>query len=136
MRRFRELLRYSVVGGVNACTYLSLYSLMVVLGLPYGIAAVAAFPIPVALGYWLHEHWTFQRKEPTAGRLGAFLLLQSGALLGSLLILFILVDGLGMRPIPARLLTTPLAPIFVFVISKAFVFSKPPPAAAIRDFVP
>jgi putative flippase GtrA len=139
MQRFRELLRYGAVGLTNAFTYLTLYSGMVLVGVPYGLAAVAAFPIPAVLGYWLHEHWTFARGEPTASRLGAFLLLQSGSLALSLLLLVALVDGFGVDPIPARVITAPFAPVFVYIVSRAFVFAKPskaPAPAVIRELVP
>jgi putative flippase GtrA len=125
MERFYELLRYGAVGLVNALTNLGLYSAMVLVGVPYTVAAVAAFPLPLALGYWLHEHWTFRRGEPTAARLGAFAVLQCSALGISVLLLAVCVDGFGVAPVPARLITVPLAPIFVYLVSRAVIFARP-----------
>jgi putative flippase GtrA len=138
MQRIYELMRYGVVGLINAGTYLGMYSGLVLIGVPFVLAAVLAFPLPVALGYWLHEHWTFARGEPTARRLGAFLLLQAMALGGSLLLLILLVDGLGLNAILARVITTPLLPLLAYLVSRTFVFAKPtsPSAPAVRDVAP
>jgi putative flippase GtrA len=126
MSRFLELVRYGIVGIFNAGTYLGLYSLLVLLGVPFVLSAIVAFPLPVALGYWLHEHWTFARKDPTARRLGAFLGLQALSLGGSLLLLIALVNGLHVDPILARVITTPISPLLVYLGSRTFIFSAPP----------
>lgn len=124
MSRFHELLRYGVVGLFNAGTYLGLYTVLVLVGMPYVLAAIVAFPLPVALGYWLHEHWTFARKDPTARRLGAFLGLQALSLGGSVLLLVALVDGLHVDPILARVITTPISPLLVYLGSRTFIFGE------------
>jgi putative flippase GtrA len=124
MQRLYELARYSVVGVFNAGTYLGLYTVLVLLGMPYVLAAIVAFPLPVALGYWLHEHWTFARSTPTMRRLGAFLLLQGVSFGFSLLLLVILVSGFGVNAILARVFTTLLSPLLVYLGSRAFVFAE------------
>lgn len=123
--RFFELVRYGLVGLVNAGTYLGLYSLLVVLGVPYVLAAIVAFPVPVALGYWLHEHWTFARSEPTIRRLGIFLILQACAFGVGLGLLVLLVNGFGWNPIVARLVATPVGPLVAYVASRILIFSSP-----------
>lgn len=125
MQSIKEFLRYAVVGAFNAVTYLALYSGLVLLGVPYVLAAVVAFPLPVSLGYWLHERWTFARNQPTMGRLGAFLLLQSLSFVGGLLILILLVNGFGVNAILARVIATPFPPLLVYVGARLFVFAKP-----------
>lgn len=136
IQRFSQFLRYGAVGVFNAGTYLLLYSALILLGVPYVAAAILAFPLPVALGYWLHEHWTFSRGEPTAARLGAFVLVQAGSALFSLLLLIAFVDGLGVPAIPARIVTTVMTPLLVYVISRAYVFAAPAKAGAVRDAAP
>jgi putative flippase GtrA len=123
--RFFELVRYGVVGLVNVGTYLGLYSLLVVLGVPYLLAAIVAYPLPVALGYWLHEHWTFARSEPTMRRLGIFLILQACAFGVGLGLLVLLVNGFGWNPIVARVVATPVGPLVTYVASRVLIFSSP-----------
>jgi putative flippase GtrA len=123
--RFFELVRYGLVGLVNVGTYLGLYSLLVVLNVPYVLAAIVAYPLPVALGYWLHEHWTFARSEPTMRRLGIFLILQACAFGVGLGLLVLLVNGFGWNPIVARLVATPVGPLVTYVASRILIFSSP-----------
>lgn len=120
--RVHELMRFALVGVVNAGTYFALYTVLVLAGVPYVLAAVLAFPLPVALGYWLHEHWTFERGEPTARGLAGFLAIHVAALGLGLVVLIALVDGLGVGAIPARAISIPLAPAFTYLLSRAWIF--------------
>jgi putative flippase GtrA len=52
--RFRELVRFGLVGGFNAATYFGGYTALVLLGVPYLAAAFVAFVISASIGYWLH----------------------------------------------------------------------------------
>ena len=122
MRRVREISRYGAVGLVNVATYLALYSALVLAGVPYVLAAVLAFPLPVALGYWLHEHWTFERGRPTGRGLAGFLAIQVAALAIGVVALVVLVDGLGMAAIPARVVTMALGPALTYVASRLWIF--------------
>jgi putative flippase GtrA len=124
MRRLRELGRYGVVGVFNAATYVVLYAALVLAGVPYVLSAVVAFPVPVAVGYWLHEHWTFGRGRPSGRGLAGFLAIQLAALGLDIAILVVLVDSLGMRPIAARLVSTPLGSAFSYLTSRAWIFGR------------
>jgi putative flippase GtrA len=129
MQRTKELMRYGIVGALNAATYLALYTALVLVGVPYVVAAIVGFPLPVALGYWLHERWTFARNEPTLRRLGSFLMLQILAFGGGLLLLVLLVSGLGVNPIVARVIATPISPLLVYVVGRALIFAESPGVA-------
>jgi putative flippase GtrA len=133
MQRLRELARYSVVGVINAATYIALYSALILVGVPYVLAAVVAFPLPVALGYWLHEHWTFQRGQPTARGLAGFLAIQVVALTLGIVMLVVLVDGLGLAPIPAQVVALPLAPAFTYITSRLWIFGRQDPAGPLSE---
>jgi putative flippase GtrA len=125
MERIKELVRYGIVGTFNAVTYLALYSALVLIGMRYVLAAIVAFPLPVALGYWLHERWTFARNDPTMRRLGTFLILQIMAFGVGLLLLIALVNGFGVNAIVARIVATPVAPLVAYVASRALIFAEP-----------
>jgi putative flippase GtrA len=139
MQRFHELVRYGIVGLVNAGSYLALYSVLVLLGVPYLLAAVVAFPLPVALGYWLHERWTFATNALTVRRLGMFLVLQIFAFGAGLGLLVLFVSGLGWNPILARVIATPIGPLATYVASRWLIFSRPGAVgtpAALHDGTP
>jgi putative flippase GtrA len=139
MQRFYELVRYGIVGVVNAGSYLALYTVLVLVGVPYLLAAVVAFPLPVALGYWLHERWTFASNAPTVRRLGMFLVLQIFAFGVGLGLLVLFVSGLGWNPILARVIAMPIGPLATYVASRWLIFSRSGPlgpAAALHDGTP
>jgi putative flippase GtrA len=126
MERFLELARYAIVGLVNAAAYIGLYTILIMAGMHYVLAAIVAYPLPVALGYWLHEHWTFARSQPTMRRLGMFLALQAAAFCVGLGLLVVLVSGLHWNPIVARIVATPIGPIVTYFASRVFIFDTPP----------
>lgn len=126
-RHLPELLRYGSVGALNAALYLGLYAILVLAGVPYVVAAIVAFPPPVALGYWLHEHWTFARGEPRARWLLAFLVAQLAGLTLGVVALVVLVDGLHLDPIPARALSLPLSPALTYLASSTWIFKPRAP---------
>jgi putative flippase GtrA len=138
VNRFYELVRYGIVGVINASSYLALYTALVLLGVPYVLAAVVAFPIPVAFGYWLHERWTFARNEPTMRRLAVFLALQIMAFGAGLGLLVLLVNGVGVDPILARVIVTPVPTLLAYLGTRIFVFAQPTSGArlVVRDAAP
>src|ERR1700742_5287179 len=106
--RFRELVRFGLVGGFNAATYFGGYTALVLLGVPYLLAAILAFVASASLGYWLHEHWTFKGGDPSLRGWVSWLAAQGGATGLNLLLLAIAVDGLGANKILAQLVLLPV----------------------------
>lgn len=121
--RLRELVRFGLVGGFNAATYFGLYSAGVVVGVPYLLSAVVAFVLSASAGYWLHEHWTFKGRRPSARGWVAWLAAQGGATGLNLALLAIAVDVLGADAILAQLVLMPVTPIATYVIGRRWVFS-------------
>jgi putative flippase GtrA len=119
----REIFRFVVVGGFNAGTYFGLYSAGVLLGVPYLAAAVAAFFISASVGYWLHEHWTFKKSDPTARSWAAWVGAQAAGTGLNVALLAALVDGAGLDPIFAQALLMPVTPVATYLIGKRWVFS-------------
>jgi dolichol-phosphate mannosyltransferase len=122
--RFRELVRFGLVGGFNAATYFGGYTALVLLGVPYLAAAVASFICSASLGYWLHEHWTFKGRSPSIRGWLSWLAAQATATLLNLGLLAVAVDGLGTDPILAQLVLLPVTPAATYVVGRRFVFSR------------
>jgi putative flippase GtrA len=122
--RFRELVRFGLVGGFNAGTYFGGYTLLVVLGVPYLLSAFVAFLISASIGYWLHEHWTFKGATPTVRGWLAWLAAQGGATGLNLALLALLVDGFGLGSIVAQAVLLPVTPIVTYLIGRRWVFSR------------
>jgi putative flippase GtrA len=123
-RRLRELVRFGLVGGFNAGTYFGGYTLLVVLGVPYLLAALVAFFVSASIGYWLHEHWTFKGASPSLRGWLAWLAAQGGATGLNLILLAVLVDGFGLGKIVAQAVLLPVTPVVTYAIGRRWVFSR------------
>jgi putative flippase GtrA len=122
--RFHELARFGLVGGFNAATYFGGYTALVVVGVPYLLAALVSFLASASLGYWLHEHWTFKGATPTVRGWMAWLAAQGSATLVNLALLALLVDGFDVGSILAQAVLMPVTPIATYFVGRRFVFSR------------
>jgi putative flippase GtrA len=122
--RFRELVRFGLVGGFNAATYFGGYTAMVLLGVPYLLAALVAFFLSASLGYWLHEHWTFKGASPSVRGWLSWLVAQGGATGLNLALLAVLVGGFDVGKILAQAVLLPVTPAVTYVIGRRWVFSR------------
>jgi putative flippase GtrA len=122
--RLRELVRFGLVGGFNAATYFGLYSAGVLAGVPYLLSAVVAFVLSASVGYWLHEHWTFKGRQPTARGWMAWLAAQGGATGLNLGLLAIAVDVLHADAILAQLVLLPVSPAATYLVGRRWVFNR------------
>ena len=122
--RFRELVRFGLVGGFNAATYFGGYTALVLVGVPYLAAALVAFFVSASIGYWLHEHWTFKGATPTVRGWLSWLAAQGGGTGLNLVLLAVLVDGFGLDSILAQAVLLPVTPVVTYVIGRRWVFSR------------
>jgi putative flippase GtrA len=126
--RHRELVRFGLVGAFNAATYFGGYAALVLLEVPYLLAAVASFATSASLGYWLHEHWTFKGARPTVRGWVSWLGAQGGATLLNLALLAVAVDVVGLDKILAQLVLLPVTPAATYLVGRRWVFSRAQPA--------
>jgi putative flippase GtrA len=122
--RFHELARFGLVGGFNAVTYFGGYTALVLLGVPYLLAALVAFLVSASIGYWLHEHWTFKGATPTVRGWLSWLAAQGVATGLNLVLLAALVDGFDVNKIVAQAVLMPVTPAVTYVVGRRWVFSR------------
>ncbi|HWH96293.1 MAG TPA: GtrA family protein [Baekduia sp.] len=122
--RFRELVRFGLVGGFNAGTYFGGYTVGVLVGVPYLLSALVAFALSASLGYWLHEHWTFKGASPSVRGWLSWLAAQGGATGLNLLLLALLVDGFSVDSIVAQAVLLPVTPVVTYLVGRRWVFSR------------
>jgi putative flippase GtrA len=122
--RFHELARFGLVGGFNAATYFGGYTALVLLGVPYLLAALIAFFLSASLGYWLHEHCTFKGRSPTVRGWLSWLAAQGMATGLNLVLLAVLVDGFDVDKIVAQAVLLPVTPAVTYVVGRRWVFSR------------
>jgi putative flippase GtrA len=97
---------------------------LVLLGVPYLLAAFAAFVVSASIGYWLHEHWTFKGATPTVRGWLSWLAAQGGATGLNIALLALLVDGFGLDSILAQAVLLPVTPVVTYLIGRRWVFSR------------
>lgn len=124
-----ELIRYGSVGLVNAGLYFGLYSAIIAAGGPYWAAALAAFLVASSIGYWLHEHFSFLRGQPTLGGLGKWLCAQSGATALNLGLLTLAIHVLHAEQILAQLVLLPILPAATYLLGRRWIFARSDSAA-------
>jgi putative flippase GtrA len=122
--RFRELVRYGLVGGFNAATYFGGYTALVLVGVPYLLSALSAFLVSATIGYWLHEHWTFKGRSPSVRGLVTWFAAQGSATAVNFALLALLVDGFDVNSILAQAVLMPVTPIATYVVGRRYVFSR------------
>lgn len=124
MDRFKELLRFALVGGFNAGTYFGLFSVGVLVGVPFLLASAIAFVLSASLGYWLHEHWTFKGRSPSWSGLAAWIAAQGAGILLNMGLLALLVHAFDLGPIVAQLILMPVPPVATYLIGRRWVFTQ------------
>lgn len=116
------MLRFGLVGVSSTLLYFAVYSVGVLLGVAFALAAVAAFVISAACGYLLHDRWTFRANAASGAGLARWLALQGTVLGLNLLALWGLVQGAGLHRIVAQFALLPLIPLATYFMSRRRIF--------------
>jgi len=120
--RVLEFVRFGAVGASSTVLYLAVYGGALLLGVPFILAALAAFVLSAVCGYLLHHRWTFRTNAPTRGGLARWLILQGTVLGCNLLALWALVVQAGIGRLLAQVMLLPLLPLATYLLSRRRVF--------------
>ena len=119
-----QLLRFATVGASGYVVNLAVFTLAVHgAGFDYLVAAVLAFVIALANNFLWNRGWTFRAGDGHAGFQAArFCVVSCGAFVFNLVVLYTLVDGLGMAEVPAQALAIATATPLNFIGNKLWSF--------------
>ena len=120
--RLLEFLRFGAVGASSTMIYLGVYGAAILAGVPFALAALAAFVISAVWGYLLHDRWTFRTHTPTRGGLVRWLILQSAVVALDIAALWALVTQAVAGPFLAQVDLLPLLPLKTYRLSRRRVF--------------
>ena len=124
----KEVSMYLVFGGLTTLINLVVYSLLVLMGLHYGVATSAAFILAVLFAYETNKRFVFDGIKATAGeearqisaffssRIATFALETAG--------LVLLIEVLGMGHQLSKYLMTAVVVVLNYLLSKHLVFRK------------
>ena len=119
-----QLVRFATVGASGYVINLVVFAAAVHgAGLDKGIAATAAFIVALSNNFVWNRLWTFRAGEGHAGFQAArFCVVSIAAFACNLVVLYTLVDGLGMAAVPAQALAIATATPLNFIGNKLWSF--------------
>jgi putative flippase GtrA len=119
-----QLVRFATVGASGYVINLAVFTLALHgAGFDKGIAATLAFIIALSNNFVWNRLWTFRASEVHAGFQAArFCVVSCAAFAFNLVVLYTLVDGLGMAAVPAQALAIATATPLNFIGNKLWSF--------------
>lgn len=118
----KELLLYCVCGGLGVLTDYIVYYLLLETGLGYQYANFLGYLSGTLVSFFLNRVITFNVKNKTLQRLVKFVSVALLGYLSSSLLLWVLVEHIGLMPKIAKLITLPIVVILQYSLNKHFTF--------------
>lgn len=118
----RQFGKFAIVGGGNTAVDTAVYALLVLAGGGYVLAKLAAAIVATVNGYALNRRWTFRAGDFRAASLARYVLVQAIGFGTNLVVLVSLVEGAGMPPLEAQLLSLPAVAAVTFLANKHWTF--------------
>ena len=122
--RVKQLIRFSIVGGLNTLFTYGLYLLLVYLGVFYQLALVADYSTGIAIGYLLNRSWTFSQGDKKHTRFLRYVATYLVAYLANALLLGIIVESHLLGPKLGQLAALAIVSLGSFIIQKYWVFRR------------
>jgi dolichol-phosphate mannosyltransferase len=119
-----QLVRFGVVGASGYVVNLAIFALLVhAASLDYKLAAVAAFVVALSNNFVWNRLWTFRASDGHAGFQAVRFCVVSLVAFGfNLIVLYMLVEGLGVSEVPAQAFAIAAATPLNFVGNKLWSF--------------
>lgn len=116
--------KYIVVGILGTATHLALLYLTVEFFLfsPL-IGSSTAFIFVVIQSYILNRNWTFQSEKSHTSTLPRYLIVSGVGFLSNFLLMYFMVNVLGIWYMTAQILTALVIPIMNFLLNRYWTFS-------------
>ncbi|MDI9314298.1 MAG: GtrA family protein [Hydrotalea sp.] len=120
----RHFVFYILCGGGGAATDFVAYSGLVWAGVYYLYANVASYMLGTGVSFALNRQFNFKKRDKTWHRLLKFYLVALVGFLVSSAVLFLLVDGMMLDKLSAKIITMGVALVVQFTLNKLFTFAK------------
>ena len=119
-----QLVRFGVVGASGYVVNLAVFALLVHgASVDYKLAAVGAFVVALSNNFLWNRWWTFRASDGHAGFQAArFCVVSLVAFAFNLVVLYTLVEGIGLSEVPAQALAIAAATPLNFVGNKLWSF--------------
>jgi putative flippase GtrA len=123
---YRQFAIYVVMGGTaTGVDWLSFYSLNVLGGYSYLFAVILSFSLGAMINFLLNKFITFKDQTPQIiAQIGVYSLICLVSLLCSVMLMYVLIEWVRLRPMPARIVTTGILLFFNFIVHKFITFNQ------------
>jgi len=126
--KFRELILYGVIGCVSSSIDFLIFTLLTRLAFFYVIANIISVVAGIVTSFTLNRKYNFKVKDNTFRRFAIFLSVGLMGLALSTLILWMLMEKIGMNEITSKIISIFGVVIFQFILNKYVTFRKKPKA--------
>ena len=124
-RGVKQFIKFGLIGGVGTViNLLILYTFTEYLGFYYMFSAIIAFMVGATINFIMNKKWTFLERvrEDFLIKYSKYFFVSIVALLGNLLILYILTEFVGVYYILSQFLAASVSLIVNFFCSKKWIF--------------
>jgi len=121
-REFRQAVKYGIVGVANVVLDLSLYALLVSIGIWYPLAKTLSLVAATANGYTLNRIWTFRAGEHRNIVLAKYVAVYAVCLCMNIALLVLLIEVAGLGQIRAQMLVFPFIALCSFLAQRLWTF--------------
>ena len=123
-----QFVKYGLVGASNTLITFVTYTVCVWIGVPYLAALLIGYAPGALNSYLLNRHWTFQAGHLSHARSGTrFVVVQGGAILANLALLYVLVHDAHVQKIAAQAILTVPVVVITFFINRVWTFGGEKP---------
>lgn len=129
-RESRHAAKYAIVGVANVAIDLTVYALLIHLGVFYVIAKVLSLSVATINGYTFNRRWTFRAGDHESMKLVRYVTVQGTGLVLNLIVLTLLVEVIGVGKLPAAAIAVPFVALFCFLGNRLWTFGRHVPPAA------
>ena len=119
----KEIFKFSCSSLLGFMVDYALYSSLILFGAAPLSANIAARCVSASVNFSVNRRFVFQDKGPLAESAVRYAALALGILLCNSAILFLLTSGLGLNPLPAKLVTEAILFLFSYLAQKKIIFS-------------
>jgi len=115
-------LRFVITGIVVNLSLYGLFALLIHLAVEYRVAATVTYALGVLWGYLQNRNWSWRSKAPVARSLQRYLAVYAFVYVLHIAFMSVLVDGFGIAPMVAALISTGALIVPLFRVLDRFVF--------------
>jgi len=117
-----QLARFLIVGVGNTAVSFVAYRLLLVVSMPYVIAAALGFAAGAVNGYMFNRRWTFSARDSMRARL-LYVAVQAAGAASTSLLVFVFVHVVELGKVEAYLAAIPPVTLSMFLANRIWTFA-------------